>query len=394
MAETSTRDTVAARTDGTQSRPQIWYSADPARDQSWIIRMSAEAADGFDQALQHAKSLGKPLLDMTSDDFPLTPASSEVLHRAFHATQERWGMALLKGFPVHKWSVDEAKLAYWGIGLHVGVARTQNRASDVMNDVRDSGATYKSKNGRGYNTNAALDFHADSCDVVALLCLQPAKSGGQSKVTSSIAMVEEIRKRRPDLIDVLKGPVYHSYQGTQAPGRPGFYNCPVIGSLPDHFALRANRKNTNAAQRDFPEVPRQSAELTEALQLLDDLAADPELCFSMWLEQGDMQLLNNYVMLHSRTEFEDFEEESKRRHLLRLWMSVPDSAPLPPEWAYYFGDVRPGSVRGGVRGSYITEEFLRFEKRQAERMNMTLKPDLDGSITPAAQEGAEKNVAA
>ncbi|WP_232221477.1 TauD/TfdA family dioxygenase [Burkholderia sp. WSM2232] len=255
--------------------------------------------------------------------------------------------------------------------------------------MRDSGATYKSKNGRGYNTNAALDFHADSCDVVALLCLHPAKSGVKSKITSSFAMVEEIRKRRQELIHVLKGPVFHSYQGTQAPGRPGFYNCPVIGSLPHYFALRANRKNTNAAQTGFPEVPRLTPELTQALDLLDELAADPRLCYSMWLEQGDPQLLNNYVVLHSRTEFEDFEDEANRRHLLRLWLSVPDSAPLPPEWEYYFADVRPGSVRGGVRGSYITDAFLRFEKRQAERMNILLRPDLDGT-TPASTTATEE----
>lgn len=394
MVEGSVRSAAYATESAHQGKPAIWYSADLERDQSWTLRMSDEAARGLDRAMRHAKALGKPLLDMTSDDFPLEPACADILHRAFKATQQRWGMCLLKGLPVHRWSVEEAKLAYWGIGLHVGVARTQNRASDIMNDVRDSGATYKSKNGRGYNTNAALDFHADSCDVVALLCLQPAKSGGQSKITSSFAMVEEIRKRRPELIDVLKGPVYHSYQGTQARGRAGFYNCPVIGSLPDHFALRANRKNTNAAQADFPEVPRLSPELTEALDLLDELAADARLCFSMWLEQGDLQLLNNYVMLHSRTEFEDFEEEAKRRHLLRLWMSVPDSAPLPPEWEYYFGDVRPGAVRGGVRGSYITEAFVRFEKRQAERMNMPLKPGLDGTAPVSTDATGEVHVPA
>src|SRR5690606_3229071 len=111
---------------------------------------------------------------------------------------------------VQRWTEDETCLAYWGMGLHVGVARPQNRASQFMNDVRDEGGTYRVKNGRGYNTNAELDFHIDSCDVVGLLCRRTAKSGGQSKIVSSIALRDKIRQLRPDLIPVLQQPFYHS----------------------------------------------------------------------------------------------------------------------------------------------------------------------------------------
>src|SRR5690606_15654334 len=131
-------------------------------DHSWVQHLSAEAVAGFEQALVHAKGVNKPMLDMTADEFPLNDAAQKALQLAFGATQGRWGVCLLKGFPVQNWSEDDARLVYWGIGLHVGVARTQNRASDVMTSVRDVGASYKTKNGRGYNTNAKLDFHADS----------------------------------------------------------------------------------------------------------------------------------------------------------------------------------------------------------------------------------------
>lgn len=373
----------------TTSGPQAWYSDDLRQDQSWILKMTDQQAAGFTAAMQHAKASGKDLLDMTAADFPLSETSAAILTQAFRSTQEHWGLCLLKGFPVQDWSQDDARLAYWGIGLHAGVARTQNRASDVMTDVRDSGATYKSKSGRGYNTNAALDFHADSCDVVALLCLQPAKSGGQSKVTNSIALCAEIARRRPDLVDVLKQPIFHSYQGTQSPSQPPFYNCPLLGSLPGHFAFRANRKNTIAAQEDFSDVPALSQQQIEALDLIDEITADPLFCYSMWLERGDLQLLNNYVMLHSRTEFEDHEDFEKRRHLLRLWLSVPDSQPLPAEWETYFGDVRAGAVRGGVRGSYITREFLEYEARQARLKQMPLKARLDGAPVDGSRMAAD-----
>lgn len=353
--------------------PKAWFAEDLERDSSWIHRLSADAVAGFDAALAHAKALQKPMLSMTSDDFPLNEAAAAALKDAFAETQDKFGLCLLKGFPVERWSVDDARLVYWGIGLHVGVARTQNRASQVMADVRDEGGSYKTKGGRGYNTNAGLDFHQDSCDVVALLCLQTAKSGGRSKVVSSIALRDEVARRRPDLIPVMKEPFYHSYQGTQDASQPPFYRCPILGSDPERFALRTNRKNIVAAQRDFPEVPRLTPQQEELLDLLDELMPSDQLCFSMELERGDLQLLNSFVTLHSRTDFEDYEEPERKRHLLRLWLALPGSQQLPPEWAEYWGDTVAGSVRGGVRGSAITAEFLEYEERQAKRMDMPLR---------------------
>jgi hypothetical protein len=367
--------------------PRAWYAEELALDRSWIQHLPPEAVAGFDAALAHAKAVNKSMLDMTAEDFPLNGAASQALADAFAATQGRWGMCLLKGFPVERWSRDEARLAYWGIGLHVGVARTQNRASDIMSDVLDVGGSYKTKNGRGYNTNAGLDFHQDSCDVVALLTLQTAKSGGTSKVVNSMALRDEVARLRPDLIPVLKAPFYHSYQGTQDPSQPPFYRCPILGSDPYYFAFRTNRKNSDAAQRDFPEVPRLTTLQSEALDLLDTLMPDPRLCFSMTLDRGDLQLLNSFVTLHSRTEFEDYEEPEKKRHLLRLWLAIPGSQPLPPEWKEYWGDIRPGSVRGGMRGSAITPAFLAYEARQARALGMPLLPSLSGSRT-ASDESA------
>lgn len=355
-------------------QPRAWLARDAEQDTSWIIRMTPQEVAGFDTALAHAKAAGKPLLSMTRQDFPLPQASRAVLARAIDTTQGRWGMCLLKGFPVDRWSEAETRLAYWGMGLHMGVARTQNRASEIINDVRDTGADYKVKGGRGYNTSAGLDFHQDSCDVVALLCRRTAKSGGQSKVISSIALRDEVQRLRPDLIPVLQGDWVHSYQGTQDPVQPPYYRCPIFGNDPTYFSARSNRKNTDAAQRDFDDVPRLTPAQVEALDLFDQLMPSDKLCYSMDLEQGDLQLLNNYVTLHSRTPFEDFEEADQKRHLLRLWLSIPSSQPLAPQWEEYFGDVRAGAVRGGVRGSAITREFLEYEERQAKELGMAWRP--------------------
>ena len=177
---------------------QGWRAQEAAADTSWIHRLSPEAVAGFDAALAHARRADKPLVEMTQEDFPLPQASVDALQAALQSTQGHWGMCQLKGFPVDRWSESDCRIAYWGLGLYMGVARTQNRASDILNDVRDAGGNYKVTNGRGYNTNAQLDFHCDSCDVVALLCRRTAKEGGASKIVSSKALVAEFARRRPD----------------------------------------------------------------------------------------------------------------------------------------------------------------------------------------------------
>lgn len=360
-----------------------WTSQQATDDPSWIQRLSPEAVQGFDAALQHAKATGKELVDMEQADFPLPAVSRQALERALQATQGPWSMCLLKGFPVERWSESDVRLAYWGMGLYMGVARTQNRNSDILNDVRDAGGSYKTVNGRGYNTNAQLDFHCDSCDVVALLCRRTAKEGGASKVVNSHALVAEFARRRPDLVQALRQPFYYSYQGAQDPAQPPYYQIPLLGAENAPFAFRINRKNVVAAQRDFAEVPRLSQAQVEALDLIDTLLQDPALCFSMWLEKGDLQLLNNYNVVHSRTSFVDHEEPDDKRHLLRLWLAVPNSQRLPEDyWGPYYGDSRPGSVRGGFRGSNRTQAFDEFERRQAAQMGMHYKPFV-APVSPA-----------
>ncbi len=358
----------------TASNCRPWRAVDLAADTSWTMHLTAEEVAGFEVALEHAKRSGKALLDLTAEDFPLTEAARSLLDRAMAKTQKDFGVSLVKGFPVHRWSEADSRLAYWGMGLHMGLARPQNRSSEVIADVRDEGGGYPIKNIRGYTTNARLDFHMDSCDVVGLLCRRTAKSGGTSMILSSIALRDEVVKRRPDLLATLQQPFLHSYQNSQDPTQPPYYRCSIISNDPSIFALRTNRKNTQAVEIDFEDAPRLSSRQIEALDLLDQIMLEPGFAYSMPLEMGDMQLLNNYVTLHSRTQYEDHQDPDQKRHLLRLWLAVPYSQPLPQDWEEYYGDVRAGVVRGGLRGSAITPQFLAFEKRQAESLGMPLRP--------------------
>ena len=352
--------------------PRAFTSAQLQADSSWIQPLAAAEIDGIERALRVAQGRNLPLLAMAPEDFPLDAAAHAALRRAIAKTQSDYGLCLLRGLPVERWSADEARLVFWGLGLHTGVARTQGKSSQYMSDVRNEGGEYRGKNGRGYDTNASLDFHCDFCDLVGLLCLNAAKSGGTSLITSSIAVHDEIQRTRPDLLEVLYQPFYYSLQGAGAPGDRPYFTCPIYGIRDARFASRCNRKNVIAAQNAFPEIPRLTPRQVEALDTFDALIADPRFCFSMALQRGDIQLLNNHVTLHSRTAFVDHDDPAKRRHLLRLWLALPEGQPLPEGWREGYKEVAPRAVRGGLRGSAITPEFLAYERRLAQSHGMML----------------------
>ena len=221
------------------------------------------------------------------------------------------------------------RLLYWGLGRHIGTAVSQSKDGDILGDVRNVGVDIHSPQGRGYKSNQRLNFHTDSADVVGLFVLCVAKSGGLSKVASSVAAHNEILRRRPDLLDVLYQPFYWSWNQQEPPGEPPYYRQPIFSMQDGKFACRYIRGQIVNAQR-FPEVPRFTPQQIEALDLLDAVTNDENFHITYEFKPGDLQLLNNHTCFHARTAFEDYPERERRRHLLRMWLSVPNSRAAQP----------------------------------------------------------------
>ncbi len=257
-----------------------------------------------------------------------------------------------------------------------------------MSDVRDIGVDYRTTTGRGYSSRSALDFHADGSDIVGLMCIRTAKSGGESLISSSIRAHNELLAKRPDAVRELTGLFTFSRQGEEAPEEPPYYQASVFGWRDGRFACRHLRNHINSAQRVFPEVPRLTERQIEALDLLDDVLAREDLCFRMQFVPGDVQLINNHIILHSRTDYEDFEELELKRHLFRLWIAIPQGQALPESWLSAYKDVATAAVRGGYRGIAITPRVRAFEERLAfeHRMRMKIYEDLDAYSMRAGTE--------
>jgi hypothetical protein len=329
--------------------PGLWRGADLERSQEWIFRFPPQSLREIGEALRtvQARKLAPP--HFTKTDFPL-PTLSRVLASMLEELERGRGFFLMRGFPAGRFSDEEAEVIFWGLGQHLGVPLSQNADGHLLGHVRNLGLDLSQTNVRAYQTTAELIFHNDQSDVIMLMCLKTARSGGLSRLVSVSAVQNEIQRRHPDLLQELYRPYYIDRRGER--GREDeddlpFYAMPVLSYHRGLVSARYIRGYIESAQR-FPEVPRLTPSQKEALDLFDAIANEPGMALSFQMEPGDFQLVNNYCVLHARTNFEDYAEPDRRRHLLRLWLATPNSRELPPVFEKRFGSCKGGAVRGGI----------------------------------------------
>ncbi len=326
--------------------PSVWYGPEMARRTDWIHTLDAADIAEIEAAMHPLAAAERDVANIAKTDFPL-PRLAVKLAAVCDEVLNGRGFVLLRGLPVERWSMREAATAYFGIGSHIGSARSQNAKGHVLGHVRDLGRNAAADpTARIYQTTERQTFHTDSCDVVGLLCLRTAKAGGASAVVSSMTLYNEMRRRAPDLVLELFQPLYTDRRGEVPSGQKCWHEIPVYNWYQGQLSALYSRTYIRSARR-FPEVPPLTEKQTAALDLFDALAEDPQITLHMTFRPGDIQLVHNHTMLHDRTAFEDWPEPERKRHLLRLWLAVPGARPLPPVYAERFGSVEIGN-RGGI----------------------------------------------
>ena len=156
----------------------------------------------------------------------------------------------------------------------------------------------------------------------------------------------------------------------EAADEPPWYRASVLGEKNGRLFCRYVRNHINSAQLAFEDIPRMTPQQIEALDLFDATLARPALCYRMRLEKGDIQWLNNHVVLHSRTAYVDHDEPAEKRHLLRLWLASYRGEELPDNWRDCYKSTQAHSVRGGFKGTQITEEVRAYVHRLARETAM------------------------
>jgi hypothetical protein len=328
--------------------PSAWIGADlRSRPETWTYRLSGAEIAEIEAATAAAIASGIDIADVNRDNFKL-PLFGATLDALRQDVVNGRGFVLLRGLPVEGKPILENAIAYCGIGSYFGTFRSQNAKGHLLGHVRDLGGPPASIDPtvRAYATAERQMFHTDGSDIVGLLCLKQAKSGGLSSIVSSMSMYNRMAQERPDLLRRLFAPMPFDRRGEVPEGMLPFYFIPVITDYAGHLTVGYTRRNLNSSQR-HADAPRFTPEDVAALDMWDDLANDADLRLDMVLEPGDMQFLCNHTILHDRTAFEDWPEEERKRHLLRLWLCAPGDRPLDPTLAQRFGSVEVGN-RGGI----------------------------------------------
>ena len=336
-----------------QTSAAAWYGPDIAKRDDWLMPLGSADVAEIEAATRALVARDADIAVLAPQDFPLPTLGARLRSRVDDEVLNGRGFLLLRGLPVERWSMREAATAFFGLGAHLGSARSQNGKGHVLGHVQDLGLDVKDPNVRIYQTHERQTYHTDSCDIVGLLCLKTAKSGGLSALVSSTTIFNEMRRRRPDLLKLLFQPIATDRRGEVPEGQKPFFEIPVFNWHLGYLTAIYQRQYIDSAQR-FPEAPRHTPELVEALDMFDALANDPALYTFTEFKPGDVQLVHNHTMLHDRTGFDDWPEPERRRHLLRLWLAAERARPLPEIFAQRYGSVTIGD-RGGiiVRGTKL-----------------------------------------
>jgi hypothetical protein len=326
--------------------PSAWIGAALAEHpETWTYRLSPAEIAEIETATEAVRADRVDIAAIRRADFPL-PTLGRVLDRLRGEILDGRGFVLIRGLPVENRPIAESATAYWGIGTYFGSARSQNAMGHVLGHVRDLGLSSTDPRVRIYQTTERQNFHTDSCDIVALLCLKTAKRGGLSSLTSSMSIYNAMAARRPDLLHRLCIPFATDRRGEVPEGKLPWFDIPVFNDHAGYLSAIYAPHYVRSSQR-FAEARRLTAEDLEALEMFDRLAEDPELRLDMEFLPGDMQFVHNHTTLHDRTAFEDWPEPERKRHLLRLWLAAPGARPLPPAYAERYGSVEIGD-RGGI----------------------------------------------
>ena len=308
--------------------PAGWYPDELRGRPVWIYSLSgAEQSDILD-SVDAFQARGTPLKDATRDDFPL-PILGRGLRDIRAELLDGRGFALLRGLPTAGRSLAQTAAAFWAIGSHMGRVTSQNSQGHLLGHVKDLGGDYAKV--RGYTTRAEMKFHCDSADILSLCCLHPAKAGGAHRICSSVTIYNEMLKRHPELVRELTFRFYRTRKGSIPPGETEPWVREPIFSVQDgYFAARGAGAFLFKAQK-LDAVPKLTDAQREAIRVYYEIA--DTVAIDIEFQPGDISFVMNHVTLHSRSAYEDWPEEHRKRHLLRLWLTTDGARPMHPDIA-------------------------------------------------------------
>jgi Taurine catabolism dioxygenase TauD, TfdA family len=334
--------------------PSAWTVADFKTPADYTIDLSATHLRGIERTMGQIKAAGLGLDDLRREHFEV-PSLRPVIDEIRHQIGDGHGFVVVRRLPVEDYSKDEFGMIFWGIGTHLGRGLSQSVLGDRLGHVKDF--SREDPLARAYRNKQELSPHTDSCDLVGLACLRDAKLGGVSWLTSALTVHNVMLEEYPEALERLyRGYVFHR-RGEEKPGDLPYtpYRVPVYSNTEGKVSARYVRTYVEAGEAAAGRA-MDAAELA-VLDHFEEVTKRPELMLEFTLQPGEIYFINNYTILHARTAFDDGDtEEDRRRHLLRLWLEVPQMRPVHPH-------IRSGGIEA-VPGRTPSYDWSRLTKNR------------------------------
>lgn len=329
-----------------------WTSTELEADPQWRYRLSAAECDALHERTMALRQRGLDSGEITRADFEL-PALQATIERLAEELENGRGVVVIRGLPAERYDEDALRLVYWGIVQQLGTPISQNSKGQQLAEVTDHGNDLRDTDTRGYSTRARLGPHTDMCEMTSLLCVNPAKSGGESQVASAMSVFNRILDEHPEHLDILFRGFHHDLRGEGPTARIDEvteHRVPVFSYHAGRLSCAFNPKiSENGVLKRGDEF---SAAERAALECVSETAARPDLSHAMWLEGGDIQVVNNHSVLHARDEYVDFDDPGRKRKLYRIWLQPHLQRPLTADFANRYNTGPRGGVAIGDGARY------------------------------------------
>lgn len=306
----------------------IWNAESLWSRQDWKIRVPEETIDHFCQATKRL-SVDNEFLNRYENgslkNIDLEQLAAQIHRELWHGS----GVVWLQGIPTSQFTTMQLKLFYLAIGSAMGQCMDNYGR---LYDVRDHGGSYKTQRIPVSQTRSATGFHTDSSardcmpDLVALLCIQPAPVGGESLVVSGAAAHEQLRSDDPGALTTL----YREFvRDIVTPGSGKTLEALIHNRFPVFSQGLYGPGLSFRYMRYWIEKGHEEADIglanadMAALDTLDQLLESPPAAARFKLQAGDQLWVNNHIVAHNRTAYE--EDTTRPRHFVRMWIANSDT---------------------------------------------------------------------
>ncbi len=142
-------------------------------------------------------------------------------------------------------------------------------------------------------------------------------------------------------------------RGEVPAGKQPWFGMPLFSWHRGQFTGYSPIRQYIESMARFPDAPRLSNAQREALDVYYDICEEERFCLKLHFEPGDMPVPAESMSSSTRARHSSTGPKCRmgghKRHLIRMWLSLPDGRLLPPRDGGEVDQHRGRHQRGGGR---------------------------------------------